>query len=148
MTDNQAISIAPASMPPTGFIDKAVLEREFLVVCLCAEWCGTCRDYREGFEALATEFPQASFLWFDVEDDADLVGDFDVENFPTLLIQRRDHVLLYGPQLPDHGLLRRLIQSFVAQTADEASRYAASAERAAWQRECNLRAVLREALTS
>ena len=22
------------------------------VVCLCAEWCGTCRDYRATFDAL------------------------------------------------------------------------------------------------
>ena len=32
---------------------------EFLVACLCAAWCGTCRDYRAGFEALAARFPEA-----------------------------------------------------------------------------------------
>ena len=25
---------------------------EFLIACLCAAWCGTCRDYRAGFDAL------------------------------------------------------------------------------------------------
>ncbi len=23
------------------------------VVCLCAGWCGVCRDYRSGFDAMA-----------------------------------------------------------------------------------------------
>lgn len=132
---------AASSVPP-------VVAREFLIVCLCAEWCGTCRDYRAGFEALAEEFPKAGFLWFDIEDDAELVGDLDVENFPTLLIQRHEDVLLYGPQLPDHGLLRRLVRTFMDQTPEASRQYAASPERAAWQRECNLRAVLRTAATS
>ena len=26
----------------------------FSVYCLCAEWCGTCREYRPGFQALAS----------------------------------------------------------------------------------------------
>jgi histidine triad (HIT) family protein len=69
---------------------------EFLVACLCAAWCGTCRDYRAGFHALAERFPEARFLWLDVEDDADLVDDYEVENFPTLLIQRHDTVLFFG----------------------------------------------------
>ena len=30
-------------------------------VCLCAGWCGTCRDYRDGFLALAARFPDARF---------------------------------------------------------------------------------------
>lgn len=124
-----------------------MIDREFLIICLCAEWCGTCRDYRAGFERLADEFPEAGFLWFDIEDDAELVGDLDVENFPTLLIQREEHVLLYGPQLPDHGLLRRLLRTLMAQTPAEARQYAASPERIQWQRECNLRAVLRDAQT-
>ena len=135
-------------MLPAASFDESLLDREFLIICLCAEWCGTCRDYRPGFAALAAEFPTAGFLWFDIEDDAGLVGDLDVENFPTLLIQRDRHVLLYGPQLPDHGLLRRLVQSFLAQPLEDAMRYAASPERAAWQTDCNLRATLRQALAT
>ena len=135
-------------MLPAASFDESLLDREFLIICLCAEWCGTCRDYRSGFAALAAEFPAAGFLWFDIEDDAGLVGDLDVENFPTLLIQRNQHVLLYGPQLPDHGLLRRLVQSFLAQSPEEAARYAASPERAEWQVGCNLRATLRQALAT
>src|SRR5687768_13494862 len=48
---------------------------EFRVACLCAQWCDSCVAYREGFEALAREFPQAEFVWLDIEDDAEAVGE-------------------------------------------------------------------------
>jgi thiol-disulfide isomerase/thioredoxin len=131
---------------------SAVSDRPFLVVCLCAAWCGTCRDYRDGFEALAGEFPQAHFRWLDVEDEADLlaaVADdpdaFDIDNFPTLLIQRDDAVLFYGTMLPHLPLLRRTLEAFRAQRPDEARAYAqGNDERRRWQR----LAPLREALTA
>ena len=116
---------------------------EFLVACLCAAWCGTCRDYREGFQALAERFPNTRFLWLDVEDDADILDDYDVENFPTLLIQRHDSVLFFGPMLPHHEILQRTVESFHAQSPDESRRYAGSdPERRSWQTERNLRQAL------
>jgi len=118
---------------------------EFLVACLCAAWCGTCRDYRTGFDALAAQFPGTRFLWLDVEDEAELLDDYEVENFPTLLIQRDDTVLFFGTMLPHHELLRRTIESFQAQSPEESRRYASSdAERRSWQTERNLRRALAE----
>lgn len=114
-------------------------DSEFFVACLCAEWCGTCREYRAGFEALAGEFPMAHFRWVDIEDQADEIGDIDVENFPTLLIQRGEAVLFFGTMLPDHGLLRRLLQTFSEQTPGQSQSYAlATPERRDWQQH-NLR---------
>jgi thioredoxin len=84
---------------------------EFLVACLCAAWCGTCRDYRGIFEALQGRFPQAEFLWVDVEDDADWIGDLDVDNFPTLVVQRQEDVLFCGTVLPQAGIVERLLAS-------------------------------------
>jgi len=116
---------------------------EFLVACLCAAWCGTCRDYAAGFHALAERFPDTRFLWLDVEDEADLLDDYEVDNFPTLLIQRHDAVLFFGPMLPHHDLLQRTIESFHAQSPDESRRYATSSpERSAWKTERNLRRTL------
>lgn len=31
---------------------------EWLVVCLCADWCGTCKQYRQPFEQLAASSPE------------------------------------------------------------------------------------------
>ena len=94
-------------------------DAEWLVVCLCADWCGTCRDYRPAFEAIAHEFPGTKVRWIDIEDEAGEVGDYDVADFPTVLIQRGGDVVFYGPLRPDIAHLRRLYESLRAQTPQE-----------------------------
>ena len=86
-------------------------EAELLVSCLCAAWCRTCDDYRPGFEALQREFgPSARFEWIDIEDEAALLGNLDITNFPTLLIARGDDVAFFGPVMPHVQTARQLIQ--------------------------------------
>jgi thioredoxin 1 len=124
-------------------VSVAIREAEFLVACLCAQWCGTCRDYRAGFEALAERFPEAGFVWVDVEDEPDVADEIDVENFPTLVIQRREHVLFCGPMLPQHHLLERLIATYLAQSEAESAAYAvATEERRGWQTLADVRSRL------
>jgi thioredoxin 1 len=81
------------------------------VTCLCALWCDSCVAYRDGFFAMAKEFPQARFRWLDIEDDAEEVGEREVENFPTILVERGGHELFYGPLPPQHDHLKRLLQT-------------------------------------
>ena len=81
------------------------------VVCLCAQWCGTCRDYQTVFAVLQAEFARVQFRWIDVEDQADLVDPVEVENFPTLLIARDGQALFFGTLTPHLETLRRLIQN-------------------------------------
>jgi thiol-disulfide isomerase/thioredoxin len=81
------------------------------VACLCAEWCGVCRDYRPQFERLAAEFGGADFEWIDIEDDAGRADAYEVEDFPTILVQRGDDVLFYGTMPPQVSHLRRLLES-------------------------------------
>lgn len=118
---------------------------QWVVACLCAGWCDVCKQYRAGFEALAAEFPGQQFVWIDIEDQADLVGDLDVENFPTILMQRGDLVAFYGTMLPEPRQVARLLSAQLERTEEDLRREAASsAERQQWQRECNLRAKLNE----
>ena len=84
---------------------------KWLVVCLCAEWCGTCREYRDPLKAVAADFPQHAFAWIDIEDEAELAGDVDIETFPTLLVLEGPQVLFYGPVLPGEEALRRLLRA-------------------------------------
>lgn len=91
-------------------------EDAWVVACLCAAWCDTCRSYRSGFEQLAAAHPDKRFVWIDIEDQADFIGDIDVENFPTLLIQRRDDVAFFGTVLPDAKLADRLIAAQAEKT--------------------------------
>lgn len=82
-----------------------------LVVCLCADWCGVCGDYRQRFAQMQTRFPQAQFLWLDVEDEADLLHPLDVEDFPTLLLAVGDAPRFFGPVTPQPETLERLIRA-------------------------------------
>lgn len=124
-------------------VAAALAQDRLVVACLCAAWCGTCASYRAVFEELASRHPDKYFLWVDIEDHADLVGDLDVENFPTLLIQRHEHVAFFGTMLPDPNVAHRLIQTQAELSDEELARQAASsAERRQWQQECNLRALL------
>lgn len=83
----------------------------WLVVCLCAEWCGTCREYREPLRQVAQNFPAHAFAWIDIEDEAELAGDLDIETFPTLLVLNGAEVMFYGPVLPGEDALRRLLRA-------------------------------------
>lgn len=81
------------------------------VICLCAEWCGVCRDWRAVFEQAAGQHPNARFVWVDVEDEAAAMGDVDVETFPTLLVAAASRPLFFGPVLPSAPGLQRLLSS-------------------------------------
>jgi thioredoxin 1 len=80
------------------------------VVCLCAAWCGTCGAYADTFEALKAALPGHRYRWIDIEDEADLVGDIDVETFPTLMVAHQGQVLFAGPVLPRLGDAQRLVE--------------------------------------
>jgi thioredoxin-like negative regulator of GroEL len=83
-----------------------------LVAGLCAQWCGTCRDWRPVFDAQASAFAgRADFTWVDVEDHDEVMGAIDVENFPTLMIARGDDVLFFGTITPHAQTLARLVQT-------------------------------------
>lgn len=85
---------------------------DVVVACLCADWCGTCREWRAAFDGVAGHFgARADFVWVDIEDDADVVGDFDVEDFPTLVVVRGDDVLFAGAHTPHAPTLARLVRS-------------------------------------
>lgn len=90
-----------------------------LVACLCADWCGTCREYQPKFGQLAARFPRCVFVWIDIEEDPELAGDEDIENFPTLLIQSADGIAFYGPMLPHIGHLERLLETVIQADAGE-----------------------------
>lgn len=123
------------------------LDRDaWVIACLCAAWCDTCRGYRSSFDQLAALHPEKRFVWIDIEDQADLIGEIDVDNFPTLLIQHRDTVAFFGTVLPDLKLADRLILAQAEKSEIELRAEAASSpQRQEWQRICNLRKRLREA---
>lgn len=85
------------------------------VVCLCAAWCGVCREWQPSFAAQARANPHLQFAWVDVEDEDDAMGDVDIETFPTLLVARGEEVLFLGPIPPSATQFTRLLATLQAQ---------------------------------
>ena len=86
-----------------------------LVACLCAAWCGTCRDYRAVFDAAAARFTDHAFVWIDVEDESalfdDIDLDLDIETFPTIAVVHGGELRFFGPLLPGAAALTRIVEA-------------------------------------
>ena len=81
-----------------------------LVACFCAAWCRTCDDYVHVMDALKVRYAnQADFFWIDIEDQAEVLDNIDVENFPTLLISSESQVYFWGTLLPHATTAMQLI---------------------------------------
>ena len=102
---------SPAALPESPSVAPG---SGWWAVCLCANWCGTCREYRPIFDDLAVAHPQMRFVWVDIEDESELAGDLDVETFPTLLIADGARARFLGPLLPQAAVLTRLLASLQA----------------------------------
>lgn len=86
----------------------------WLVVCLCADWCGVCKQYRPAFEALSAQHPAMQFAWLDVEDEEEALGDLDITTFPTVLVAQGAQAVFLGPLLPQAGVLQRMLERFAS----------------------------------
>lgn len=73
------------------------------VICLCAQWCHICRDLTPEFARARDALPDVRWCWIDIEDDEHLLGDLDVDTFPSYLIGDNDGVRLFaaGPNKSD-----------------------------------------------
>jgi thioredoxin 1 len=81
-----------------------------LVACLCAAWCKTCDAYRATFAQVARSHPGARFVWIDIEDHSDALGEVpDIDDFPTLAILLNDDIRFFGPLTPHAATLDRLV---------------------------------------
>lgn len=124
---------------PLAELQPQLSKHHTIVACLCAAWCDVCTTYRSKFDAFAAHHPELLFLWIDIEDQAELVGDFDVENFPTLLIQQHGVVTFFGTMQPETKQLKRLLQSQATHTLEQLQKQnAANEQQRLWQSEANL----------
>ena len=82
-----------------------------LVCCLCADWCSNCREYRATFAAIERQFEDVRFRWIDIEDESELVGDVDIDDFPMLLIATAGEPRFFGPLMPQREVLARLVEA-------------------------------------
>lgn len=92
-------------------ISKALSSSQMFVVCLCAQWCGTCRGYQSIFDSLRPDFAgRAHFVWLDIEDQADNLGFLEVENFPSILMSCKEQVRFFGVLPPHRHILEKTVE--------------------------------------
>ena len=84
------------------------------VIAFCAEWCGTCRDFKPVFDAIARERPHARFVWVDIEEEPEIAGDMAIETFPTLGVVRGGVPVHFGPSAPQKTVVERLLRGVAA----------------------------------
>ena len=94
-------------------------EPTWWVACLCAAWCGVCREWLPQFKAQAQAHPHMRFAWVDVEDEDEAMGEVDIETFPTLLVGRGESVMYLAPIPPLGTQFIRLIARLQAQQAPD-----------------------------
>ncbi|MFH7041820.1 thioredoxin family protein [Paucibacter sp. JuS9] len=92
-----------------------------LVACLCASWCRVCDSYHDVFAQLRERHPGVRFVWVDIEDDEELVGDLEVETFPTLLVGQGALLQFIGPITPQLATAERLLASMAGAGPAKAS---------------------------
>ena len=78
------------------------------IFALCAEWCGVCREFRTHWNTAAATDADTRYVWIDVEDEADRLGDLDIETFPTIAIAQGTTPLFFGVTLPSMPAVTRL----------------------------------------
>jgi hypothetical protein len=108
----------PDSASPAPSTSTAEPAGPLWVACLCAAWCRTCDGYAPVFEQvlapLRARQPGLATRWIDIEDEADLLGDLDIETFPTLVVADATGVRFAGPLTPQPETLERVLRAALA----------------------------------
>lgn len=91
------------------------------LLCLCAAWCHLCAAYApvlaEVVQRLRSDWPDLTSRWIDIEDEADLVGELDIETFPTIVVLRGADVRFHGPLPPQPEVLERVVRAALGAAA-------------------------------
>ena len=68
------------------------------LILFCAEWCGSCREFKAHFDSLKIE--GLSKLWLDIEDHSGLLDEIEIENLPTIFVVSEDGMSSYFGEIP------------------------------------------------
>ncbi len=98
-------------MTPLPTAPVSTPKASLFAACLCAQWCGTCRDYQARFEEAQSQFPGATWVWVDIEEQAQWVEPLDLEDFPTLLLAVDGKPTFFGTLTPQPETLARLLKA-------------------------------------
>ncbi len=87
----------------------------YWVIGLCADWCHVCRGMKPDFDQMPSLLPDARWVWLDIEDHDDLLGDLDITTFPTYLIASDEGIHLLAPGPTKADALARFVAPYLRQ---------------------------------
>ncbi|MDR0251280.1 MAG: thioredoxin family protein [Burkholderiales bacterium] len=93
---------------------QSIQSQPLLAVCLCAEWCAVCRDFKPEYHALAQQHPETLFAYLDIEDDEALTGALELDNFPALAVFRDDTLIHFSVTKAKRDNIARLLRKLIA----------------------------------
>ncbi|MCV5555201.1 thioredoxin domain-containing protein, partial [Escherichia coli] len=82
-----------------------------LVVCLCADWCNSCNDWKNPLIALSEKYRNDFFIWMDIERHSDMVSDVDLDTLPVLLVQKNNDIIFLGAVVPRVNTIIPLLET-------------------------------------
>lgn len=89
-----------------------------VTILFCAAWCNTCAEIRAAYERIANARPQHVFVWLDIEDNAEICDEVDIENFPTLAVFRGTTLRHFGVSLPQEATIARLVDELAQRSGE------------------------------
>lgn len=92
-----------------GTIISSINADKPLVVCLCAQWCNNCEDWKKEFQLLSEERGDSCFVWLDIDEHPDMVAEVDLDTLPVLAIYKNEDIAFLGPVRPDKTTIETLI---------------------------------------
>lgn len=91
--------------------EAETLPSEIRVGVICADWCGTCRAFREVVEAMQQTDAALRWIWVDIDQEEALLESFEIEAFPTLLVMRGESLHYFGAVRPTSETVAPLVRS-------------------------------------
>ncbi|MDR0587522.1 MAG: thioredoxin family protein [Burkholderiales bacterium] len=87
----------------------------YIVVMLCAEWCGVCRSFLPQVQAWAKRSRQLHddtyFVYLDIDDHETPASTLDLNDFPTAAVFCNDQLVFFGVIKAREDALRDLLLS-------------------------------------
>ena len=78
---------------------------------LCADWCVVCKGLKPTFQELQASSSDIHWQWVDVEDYSEIFDQFDIENFPSLLIMVDETPWFLGSTDPRKDVIARTAEA-------------------------------------
>jgi thioredoxin-like negative regulator of GroEL len=74
-----------------------------LIIGLGAEWCQLCTDFKPHFMHMAATEKNVLWLWYNLEEHEELLGEFYPETLPLVWVYQGDKLIRYGkPEPAEH----------------------------------------------